>query len=172
MSTLASKSVYFGNKVSDERNKTISKITIHHMADIADPENCAKYHLKTEKASANYYIGSDGTIVSGVGENRRAWASSNANNDQMAITIEVSNNKKEPEWSVSDKAYESLIDLCVDICIRYDITLNWTGDKNGTLTCHYMFKKTECPGPYLKARMGNIANTVNSLVEQKKKFNR
>ena len=73
MSKLAKKSVNFGTEVSNVRTENITKITIHHMANVSDPENCAKYHLKTKKASANYYIGSDGTIVSGVSENRRSW---------------------------------------------------------------------------------------------------
>ena len=30
-----------------------------------------------------------------------------------------------------------------------------------------MFKATDCPGPYLKARMGKIANTVNEVVKKK-----
>lgn len=166
MSSFATKSVEFGEEVSDKRNKEISKITIHHMADIADPVNCANYHLKNKTASANYYIGSDGTIVSGVSENRRAWASSNSDNDQRAITIEVSNNSKAPKWTVASQAYDSLINLCVDICIRYNITLNWTGDKNGTLTCHYMFKATECPGPYLKEKMPDIAKQVNQKLKK------
>ena len=38
----------------------------------------------------------------------------------------------------------------------------WTGDASGTFTCHYMFAATACPGPYLKARMGQIANAVNA----------
>ena len=56
--------------------------------------------------------------------------------------------------------------MCVDICKRYNITLNWTGDSNGTLTTHDMFKKTKCPGPYLKGKMGDIAKTVNSKVKE------
>jgi len=173
MSKLAKNSVDFGTEVSDERKEKITKITIHHMADVSDPVNCAKYHLRTKKASANYYIGTDGTIVSGVSENRRPWGSSNSDNDQKAITIEVSNSRKgekEKEWPVSDKAYNALIDLCADICNRYKITLNWTGTKDGTLTCHYMFKATECPGPYLKARMSNIANAVNKEVKKIKNY--
>ena len=97
-------------------------------------------------------------------------ASSNSDNDQKAITIEVSNSRKEEdekEWPVSEEAYNALIDLYVDICDRYKITLKWTGNDEGTLTCHYMFKATDCPGAYLKARMGKIANTVNEVVKKK-----
>lgn len=163
MSSLASNNVDLNIK-SDPRDRPISKITIHHMAGNFGAQNCALSHLNSKKdVSSNYYIGTDGTIVSGVSENRRSWASGNSDNDQMAITIEVANNSGAPDWTVSDSAYKSLILLCADICQRYDITLSWTGDQNGTLTCHDMFRPTECPGPYLKAKMGQIAQQVNEL---------
>ena len=75
MSSLASESINFGDKVSSPRpqNAIISKITIHHMAGNCKPENSANMHLSQGKASAHYYIGTDGKIVSGVSENRRAW---------------------------------------------------------------------------------------------------
>ena len=64
--------VDFGEKNSDPRKRKIKKITIHHMAGDFNPENVAKNHRDGEKdVSANYYIGSDGSIVSGVSENRR-----------------------------------------------------------------------------------------------------
>ena len=56
---------------------------------------------------------------------------------------------------------ESLIALCADICRRYDFELTWTGDDDGSLTTHDMFRDTECPGPYLRRRMGAIAKAVN-----------
>ena len=91
-------------------------------------------------------------------------ASSNKDNDNVAITIEVANSSSnDKNWPVSDNAYNSLIKLCVDICKRYGITLNYTGDSNGTLTTHNMFKATDCPGPYLLSRMPTIASTVNDL---------
>ena len=164
MSSLATKSVNFGGEKSNPRrpNTPISKITIHHMAGNCNPENAAYDHLNGNRdVSANYYIGTDGTIVSGVSENRRSWASSNKDNDYAAITIEVANNSGAPQWTVSDAAYNSLINLCVDICRRYNITLNYTGNSNGTLTCHDMFKSTECPGPYLKSKLPEISNIVN-----------
>ena len=168
MSSLIKKTVDFGEKNSDPRKKEdkITKITIHHMAGDFDPEKCALNHLKHTKISANYYIGSDGTIVKGVSEDRRSWCSANKDNDYAAITIEVANNSGEPNWTVSQEAYNSMIDLCVDICIRHNIKLTWTGESDGTLTTHDMFKATKCPGPYLKSKMRNIAMEVNRKVEE------
>lgn len=144
-------------------NKVNRKITIHHMAGNLSVETCANVFCGTRKASSNYGIGTDGRVGLYVDEKDRAWTSSSSANDSQAVTIEVANDTIGGDWHVSDKAFNKLIDLCVDICKRNGIKkLIWTGDKNGTLTCHYMFAATACPGPYLKSRMAEIANLVNA----------
>lgn len=160
-------------------NKVNKKITIHHMAGNLSVETCANVFCGTRQASSNYGIGTDGRVGLYVDEKDRAWTSSSRENDSQAVTIEVANNSGAPDWTVSDKAFNKLIDLCVDICKRNGIKqLTFTGDKNGTLTCHYMFAATACPGPYLKSRMPEIANLVNrrlggsTTTEEVKKYYR
>lgn len=143
----------------------IRKITIHHMAGVATAMDCAVYHKRVGGVSANYYIGNGGEIVLGVDEDRRAWTSSDRDNDYQAVTIEVSNSVAADPWPVSTAAYESMLNLCADICKRNNITLKWTGNSSGTLTTHDMFAATGCPGQYLKARMGAIAEEVNRRVK-------
>lgn len=144
-----------------KRTQKISKITIHHMAGNLSVETCGNVFCGTRKASSNYGIGTDGRVGLYVSEEFRSYASSNADNDQKAVTIEVANCGGEPDWKVSDAAYNKLIDLCVDICQRNGIKeLKWTGDKNGSLTIHKMFKATTCPGSYLESRMPAIAKAV------------
>ena len=114
------------------------------------------------QASANYGIGLDTRVGMYVEEKNRAWTSSNANNDHQAITIEVANDGGAPNWHVSDKVVNKLIELCVDICKRNGIPkLTYTGDANGTLTLHKFFAPTVCPGPYLESKMHWIAEQVN-----------
>lgn len=145
------------------RKKPIRKITIHHMAGNLSVEQCGAVFTPTSrKASSNYGIGTDGRIGMYVEEKDRAWTSSSPDNDNQAVTIEVANNALGPNWTVSDKAMVSLIDLCVDICKRNGIQrLNFTGDKTGNLTMHCYFKSTLCPGPYLKSKFPYIASEVN-----------
>lgn len=145
------------------RKKPIRKITIHHMAGNLTVEQCGAVFAPTSrKASSNYGIGTDGRIGMYVEEKDRAWTSSSPDNDNQAVTIEVANNTLGPNWTVSDKAMSSLIDLCVDICKRNGIQrLNFTGDKTGNLTMHCYFKSTLCPGPYLKSKFPYIASEVN-----------
>ena len=144
-------------------NKVNRKITIHHMAGNLSVEACANVFNGNREASANYGIGSDGRIGLYVEESNRAWTSSSKANDSQAVTIEVANNTLAPTWTVSDKAMASLINLCVDICKRNGIkALNYTGDKNGNLTLHKMFKATLCPGPYLESKIPYIVSEVNA----------
>lgn len=164
-SSLATDSVDFGDKSSSKRTEKISKITIHHTGGVGDAKGYASYHARGGRgASANYYIGNGGEICAGVAENRRAWTSSNGANDQKAITMEVSNSKKENPWPISVEAYKSTIALCRDICSRYGISPHFTGDAGGSLTGHYMFKSTCCPGPTFRSRLesGELENDIKN----------
>jgi hypothetical protein len=149
------------------RTSKIKKITIHHMAGNLSVETCGNiFANKERKASSNYGIGTDGRIAMYVEEKHRAWTSSNRTNDNQAITIEVANDGKGPEWHVSDKALAALIELCVDICKRNDIKeLNYTGNATGNLTKHEYFANTTCPGPYLGGKFSYIANEVNKRLK-------
>lgn len=144
------------------RNNTIKKITIHHMAGNLSVETCGNV-FQSSQSSANYGIGTDGRIGLYVEEKDRSWASSSPSNDHQAVTIEVANDGgATANWHVSDKALESLINLCVDICKRNNIEkLNFTGNANGNLTMHSYFAATTCPGPYLKSKFQWIAEEVN-----------
>lgn len=148
-------------------SRKIKKITIHHMAGNLTVEQCGDlFSKKSRQASSNYGIGTDGRIALYVEEKNRSWCSSSSANDYQAITIEVANCKGAPNWEVSDKAYKSLINLCVDICKRNGIKeLNFTGDASGNLTQHNYFAATACPGPYLKSKFSSIAKEVNKQLK-------
>lgn len=160
------------NKTSP-RNHVIDTITIHCMAGNLSVESCGNvFAPASRQASSNYGIGSDGRIAMYVEEKDRSWASSNAANDNRAITIEVANDGGAPDWHVSDKAMASLIKLCADICKRNNIKeLKWKGDKNligqvdkQNMTVHRWFKAKACPGDYLYNKHGYIAAEVNKIL--------
>ena len=153
------------------RRGEIKKITIHHMAGDYSLEQVGRsFSFKDRAASANYGIDSSGNVGLYVEESNRSWGSSNEENDQMAVTIEVANDEMGGEWHVSDEAFNTLIELCVDICSRNDIAeLVFTGDPEGNLTYHKMFKSdTECPGPYLVSRMKDIETLVNEKLDEQR----
>lgn len=154
---------------NNPRKYPITKITIHHAAAVASVEGLGSvFASAARQASANYGIGSDGRVGLYVDEANRAWTSSNRENDEMAVTIEVSNSQKGGNWPVSDKVLAKLIDLVTDICQRNGIEkLNYTGDKTGNLTRHNMFAATACPGPYLQSKFPYIAEEVNKRLAPK-----
>ena len=149
---------------TNPRNHKIDTITIHHMAGKLSVESCGKiFEESSRQASSNYGIDSDGRVGLYVDEQNRSWCTSNRANDMRAVTIEVANCDTGGEWPVSEKAYDKLIDLCVDICKRNGIPkLNYTGDASGNLTMHKWFANTLCPGPYLEKRFPDIAAKVNA----------
>lgn len=164
---------------SSPRNHAIDTITIHCMAGNLTIESCgALFSKESTKASSNYGIGTDGRIGLYVEEKDRSWASSNSANDNRAITIEVANDGGAPDWHVSDKAYNSLINLLVDICERNGIKeLLWKGDKNligqvdkQNMTVHRWFKNKACPGDYLYSLHPKIARDVNTQLKKVSKI--
>lgn len=153
-STSSSSSGYISGLVSHTaispnksvRTAKIEGITIHHMAGALTIEQCGQIFAPTSrKASSNYGVGSDGRIACYVPENYRAWTSSSSANDNRCVTIEVANSYVGDPWPVSDAAYEALIRLCADICIRNGIkALIYTGNTSGNLTMHQWFASTAC----------------------------
>lgn len=157
---------------SGKRTHIIDTITIHHCAGNITMTNLGAMYARPErKGSANYGIGSDGTIAQFVSEDCRSWCSNNEPNDQRAITIEVANCGTGPDWPISDKAREALIELCADIVRRnkyFGGSLRWRGSpayiglvRQQNITLHKWLYPTACPGPTLEAMIPDIVEEVN-----------
>lgn len=145
-----------------KRTDKITKIIIHHMAGILTANQCASIFAKPSRcASANYLIGKNGEIQCNVDEEYRAWTSGSREYDMKAITIEVSNCTGAPTWEISDTCMKSLIELCADICRRYCIVPEFTGNLKGSILFHSMLQATACPGPYIKSSIGKIVDGIN-----------
>mgnify|MGYP002556619674 FL=1 len=157
------------NKTSP-RNHKIDTVTIHCVVGQCSVETLGNIFAPTSRqASCNYGIGADGRIGMYCEEKDRSWCSSNAANDNRAITIEVASDTKHP-YAVNAKAYAALIDLLVDICKRNGIPrLVWStskadrvNHKNGcNMTVHRDYANKSCPGEYLYSRHAQIASEVN-----------
>ena len=144
------------------RQDKIRKFTPHYMAGDLSASRCGDiFQTPGRNASSNYGIGSDGVIWCYVDEDNRAWTSSSPWNDNQAITVEVANTSNET-GQITDAAWKSLIKLATDVCHRYNFTLTYTGDQNGSLTRHNMFAATSCPGPWIQSHLGELANIVNN----------
>ena len=152
------------------RNHKIDTITIHCVVGQCTVETLGNIFAPTSRqASSNYGVGTDGKIGMYVEEKDRSWCSSNAANDNRAVTIEVASDTKHP-YAVNDRAFAALLDLVTDICKRNGIRkLVWStkkadrvNHKNGcNMTVHRDYANKSCPGDYLYNRHGEIAAEVN-----------
>lgn len=152
--------VYLSPNGDFPRADSIQRITVHHMADDMSLEELGEAFGNWDRqASANYGIDSSGRVALYVEEANRAWTSAHGGNDNQAVTIEVANDEIGGQWHVSDEAFETLVELCVDICRRNGIKeLTYTGGEDGSLTTHKMFDgETMCPGPYLEGKLPELA---------------
>lgn len=152
------------------RNHKIDTITIHCVVGQCTVETLGNIFAPTSRqASSNYGVGTDGKIGMYVEEKDRSWCSSDAANDNRAVTIEVASGTKHP-YAVNDRAFAALLDLVTDICKRNGIKkLVWStkkadrvNHKNGcNMTVHRDYANKSCPGDYLYNRHGEIAAEVN-----------
>lgn len=156
------------------RNHAIDTITIHCVVGQLSVEQIGNVFAPSSvKASSNYGIGFNGRIGMYVEEKDRSWCSSNRDNDHRAITIECACDLKHP-YAINDAVYNSLINLCVDICQRNGIKeLKWKANKSligkveeQNMTVHRWFAKKACPGDYIYNRLGEIAFKVNQKLAE------
>lgn len=160
------------------RQGKIKGISIHTMAGPGSVEGCGQV-FQTSEASSHYGIGPDGRIGQYVLEENRAWCCSHKV-DHEVVTIEVSSIQSYQEpYECTDAAFESLINLCVDICQRNGIKkLIWKEGKQycpaftgNWAVCNMVphryttDKGKSCPGNYLFGKYGEIAERVNARLK-------
>ena len=163
---------------SGQRTHSIDRITPHCVVGQLSAESiCGCFSSASRKASCNYGIGTDGRVSLCVEEKNRSWCTSSNANDQRAVTIECASDLKEP-YAMNSKVYDSLIELCTDICKRNGKKkLLWFGDKNKSLnyspkademvlTVHRWFANKSCPGDWLYSRLDEVAKEVTNKLNE------
>ena len=159
------------------RNHAIDRISIHCVVGQVTMQSLGEI-FQTKAASSNYGVDRDGHVGMYVEEKDRSWCSDSPENDHRAVTIETASDVSEP-YRVNDAAYQTLLNLCTDICKRNGKKkLLWLGDKAKTLaytpksdemvlTVHRWFNAGKsCPGTYLYERQGAIAAEVTRRLRE------
>ena len=132
----------------------IKNIVIHWIGNASTTaENNAKYFdgLKVGKknsagsyiyASSHYIIGNDGVVVRCVPESEVAYHASDANG--YSIGVEVCH----PDWNgkPTQRAYESLVNLLVELCRKYKL------EPTQAIIRHYDVTGKMCPKYYVEDR--------------------
>lgn len=161
---------------SGQRTRGIDRISPHCVVGQCTAEGLGDWFSQSgTKASSNYGIDRDGRVGLYVEEKNRSWCTSSNANDQRAVTIECASDTKEP-YTMNDKVYAALITLCADICKRNGKKkLLWFADKDKSLnyepgademiiTVHRWFANKSCPGDWLYARLGDVAEKVTAAL--------
>lgn len=162
---------------SGQRTHSIDCITPHCVVGQCTAEGLGDWFAKSStQTSSNYGIDKDGRVGLYVEEKNRSWCSSSNVNDQRAITIECASDTTEP-YAFRNVVYKRLIELCIDICKRNGKNkLIWFGDKDKTLnyapkseemilTVHRWFANKSCPGNWMYAKMGDLAEKVTKTLQ-------
>lgn len=116
---------------------------------------------KKLQASAHYVIGLNGEIIQCIPDNEVAFHSGNYNMNRKSIGIENCH----PDWSgkFNDTTYNSLLELCVELCRKY----NLTADK---VIRHYDVTSKCCPKYFCEhqAEWEGFRNNVRARLGQEK----
>lgn len=148
---------------SSPRDRTIDRFIFHHAATTSLDQILSLFQPGGREVSANYALGTDGTLVLAVDEDRRAWTSAAPDWDGRAITIEVANSQTGGSWPVSDAAFDKLARLIGDVSQRYDFPIN-----DDTILGHRELHErygvsyqTACPGDLFRRKPELLASAEN-----------
>lgn len=132
---------------SGEKQGTIKNIVVHWVGNAGSSalgnrnyfESLATSH-KTY-ASSHYIIGLNGEIIRCIPENEVAFHSGSYSMNRKSIGIEDCH----PDWNgkFNDNTYNSLVELCADICRRYNLSIN-------AIIRHYDVTGKDCPRYYVR----------------------
>lgn len=147
---------------SSPRTGGVDRFIVHHAATTSLAAILALFQPGGRTVSANYALGSDGTLILAVDESRRAWTSASAYWDGRAVTIEVANSVAGGSWPVSDAAFDKLARLIADVSLRYGFPIN----DDTVLTHQELYNRygdsyaTACPGD-LQRRKSELLGKAN-----------
>lgn len=161
---------------SGEKQGKIQYIVIHWVANPGSSAignrnyfNSLATSHKTS-ASSHYIIGLNGEIIRCIPEDEVAFHSGSYSMNRKSVGIETCH----PDWEgkFAESTYNSLVELCADICRRYGLTIN-------DIIRHYDVTGKECPRYYVRNESewikfkNDVANklgqaTTNVAVEETK----
>lgn len=132
---------------SGEKQNSIQYIVVHWVANPGSSAlgnrnyfNSLATSHKTS-ASSHYIIGLNGEIIKCIPEDEVAFHSGSYSMNRKSIGIENCH----PDWEgkFNDNTYNSLVELCAELCIKYEIPVY-------NIIRHYDVTEKECPKYYVK----------------------
>ena len=132
---------------SGEKQNKIQNVVVHWVGNAGSSAlgnrnyfNSLATSRKTS-ASSHYIIGLNGEILRCIPENEVAFHSGSYSMNRKSIGIETCH----PDWNgkFAEATYNSLVELCADICKRYGLSIN-------NIIRHYDVTGKDCPRYYVQ----------------------
>lgn len=159
---------------SSEKQGAIKKIVVHWVGNANSSALANRNYFENLKnthrtyASSHYIIGLNGEIIRCIPENEVAFHAGSHSMNRKSIGIENCH----PDWDgkFNDNTYNSLVELCADICKRYNLSIN-------DIIRHYDVTGKDCPHYYVQHEdewikfKNDVARKINqpttNVVEEK-----
>ena len=132
---------------SGEKQNNIQYIVVHWVANPGSSalgnrnyfNSLASSHATS--ASSHYIVGLNGEIIRCIPENEVAFHAGSYSMNRKSIGIEDCH----PDWDgkFNNATYNSLVELCADICNRYGLTVD-------NIIRHFDVTRKECPRYYVR----------------------
>lgn len=150
-----------GTKIGKIKNIVIHWVGNARSSAIANRNYFESLKDKKIYASSHYIIGLEGEIIQCVPESEIAYHGNHAN----SYSIGIENCHPDWEGKFNDKTYASLVELCADLCKRYEL------DPTIALIRHYDVTKKDCPKYYVKNTQDwiNLKNDVKAAMSTEDK---
>lgn len=145
-----------GTKIGKIKNIVIHWVGNAGSTAIANRNYFESLKDKKAYASSQYVIGLEGEIIQCVPETEIAYHGNSAN----SYSIGIENCHPDWEGKFNDKTYASLVELCADLCKRYNL------DPVIALIRHYDITKKDCPRYYVKNTQAwiNLKDDVKAAI--------
>lgn len=129
-----------------EKLQKVKQIVVHWVGNANSTAIANRNYFESLKdkhiyASSQYIIGLNGEIIRCIPENEIAYHAGNRTVNRNSIGIETCH----PDWDgkFNENTYNSLVELCADICKRYNLSIN-------NIIRHYDVTGKECPRYYVR----------------------
>ena len=132
---------------SGEKQNKIDYLVIHWVGNAGSSANANRNYFESLKnshktyASSHYIIGLEGEIIRCIPDDEVAFHSGSYSMTRKSIGIEDCH----PDWEgkFNENTYNSLVELCADICRRYNLSIN-------AIIRHYDVTGKDCPRYYVR----------------------
>lgn len=150
-----------------DKLKKVKQIVVHYVGNPNTSAMANRNYFESLKnkhiyASSQYIIGLDGEIIRCIKENEVAYHAGNLTVNRNSIGIENCHPDKTGKFN--DKTYNSLVELCADICKRYNLDAN-------DIIRHYDVTGKVCPKYYVENKDAwlqfkkDVANKIGQATE-------